>query len=127
MTQARLSIALADDDPVVRRSLQLLLRAGDYDVRAYSDGDMMLADPGIRQSVCIIADMRMPRLDGLELMRQLRHDGWEGFAILITGYPAADTAARAAEAGFDRVLAKPLADRQLLEAVRLGLVERPIA
>lgn len=114
----RTSIALVDDDRVLRRRLQLLLRASDYDVRAYSTAQTLLADPGSRASACLISDQHMPKMDGFTLLRRLRAGGWSGPAILITSSQDADLPEKAASEGFHAVLIKPLADRVVLDAVR---------
>lgn len=114
----RISISLVDDDMVLRRRLQLLLRASDYDVRAYSTAETLLADPGSRASACLISDLLMPQIDGLGLLWRLRSGGWLGPAILITSSQDADLPAKAIAEGFHAVLIKPLADRAVLDAVR---------
>lgn len=121
----RISIALVDDDMVLRRRLQLLLRASDYDVRAYSTAETLLADPGSRASACLISDLHMPGMDGFTLLRRLRSGGWLGPAILITSSDDANLPAKATREGFHAVLLKPLADRIVLDAVRgaVGLAQ----
>ena len=122
----RISISLVDDDIVLRRRLQLLLRASDYDVRAYSTAETLLADPGSRTSACLISDLHMPRTDGFALLRCLRSGGWLGPAILITSSREPKLPAKAIEEGFHAVLIKPLADRSVLEAVRDAVAPAPL-
>jgi FixJ family two-component response regulator len=117
----RIPIALVDDDPALRRELQLLLRASNYDVRAYSTAETLLADPGSRASACLISDQNMPGMDGFTLLRTLRAGGWSGPAILITSSQDADFPAKATSEGFHATLIKPLADRLVLEAVRSAM------
>jgi FixJ family two-component response regulator len=114
----RIPISLVDDDMVLRRRLQLLLRASDYEVRAYSTAETLLADPGSRASACLISDLHMPEMDGFTLLRRLRVGGWSGPAILITSSQDSDLSRKAADEGFHAVLIKPLADRLVLDAVR---------
>ena len=117
----RIPIALVDDDPALRRELQLLLRASNYEVRAYSTPATLLADPGSRASACLISDQNMPGMDGFTLLRTLRAGGWSGPAILISSSQDSDLPARAASEGFHATLIKPLADRLVLEAVRSAM------
>lgn len=117
----RIPISLVDDDKILRRKLQLLLHASDYDVRAYAHPDMLLADPASQTSACLISDLNLPAMDGFMLLLRLRSGGWSGPAILITSSTDHDLAARAAHAGFHAVLEKPLADRAVLAAVRNAL------
>jgi FixJ family two-component response regulator len=109
----RISLGLVDDDADLRRSLQLLLRSINYDVRAYTTGAALLADGGSRRCACLITDLHMRGLDGIELLRRLRSDGWHGPAILITSLGGPDVASR----DFFAVLRKPLVDREVLAAV----------
>lgn len=117
-TNERIPISLVDDDTALRRKLQLLLSASNYDVRAYSTPETLLADPELRNSACLMSDLNMPGMDGFTLLRSLRAGGWSGPAILITSSQDADLPAKASAEGFHSVLIKPLADRLVLEAVR---------
>lgn len=111
-------LLLVEDDAAVRRALQLLLRARGYDVRAYAAGSALLADlDAQRQAVVLIADMKMPEVDGVTLLRALRSGGWQGPALLITGFPTAQVRAEAMAAGYARVLEKPLIEHALADAV----------
>lgn len=114
----RIPITLVDDDMVLRRKLQLLLQASNYDVRAYSAPETLLADSGSRTATCLISDLNMPGMDGFTLLRSLRAGGWSGPAILITASQDSDLPAKAIVEGFHAVLIKPLADRLVLNAVR---------
>lgn len=114
---ARIPISLVDDDVDLRRALQLLLRAANYDVRAYARAGAMLADARSHSIACLVADLTMPDMDGFTLLRRLRLAGWSGPAILITASLEAGLPERAAGAGFQTVLRKPLADRIMLAAV----------
>ncbi len=123
----QVSIALVDDDMVLRRRLQLLLRASDYDVRAYSTAETLMADPATQAIACLISDLHMPGMDGFTLLRRLRSGGWLGPAILITSSQDTDLPAKATRDGFHAVLIKPLADRVVLDAVRGAVnLARPI-
>lgn len=121
ITKERIPISLVDDDMVLRRRLQLLLRASNYEVRAYSTAETLLADPGSRTSACLISDLHMPEMDGFALLRRLRSGGWLGPAILITSSLDPDLPKKALGEGFHAVLIKPLADRLVLAAVRTAV------
>jgi len=101
----------------VRRSLQLLLRGRGFDVRAYASGLDLLADPTILSADGMVTDYRMPDVDGLMILARLREQGWKGGAVLITGFPSPDLAERAKQAGFEKVIEKPLVDAALFDAV----------
>jgi FixJ family two-component response regulator len=115
--QDRPLVLLVEDDHGVRRSLQLLLRGRGLDVRAYASGAALLADPAVLSASCLVADYRMPEVDGLHVLRGLRDLGWIGRALLVTGFYSAELVARAQAAGFSQVIEKPLVDVALAEVV----------
>lgn len=110
-------LVLVEDDAGVRRSLQLLLRAWGFDVRAYAAGAALLADPAARDACCFIADYKLADIDGIELLCRLRDSGWSGPAVLITAFPSADLAERALAHGFSQVIEKPFREHALGDAV----------
>ncbi|KEZ16501.1 CheY-like response regulator [Sphingobium yanoikuyae] len=79
----RYTILVSDDDPGVRRGLQLLLRSRGYAVWGYTTGHALLADPRAKEADCVILDYRMPDIDGFAMLRHLREIGWSGRAIMI--------------------------------------------
>ncbi|MBU4434162.1 MAG: response regulator [Alphaproteobacteria bacterium] len=113
----RVQLLVVEDEPSVRRSLQLLLRGRGFDVRAYASGLDLLADPTILSADGMVTDYRMPDVDGLMILARLREQGWKGGAVLITGFPSPDLAERAKRAGFEKVIEKPLVDAALFDAV----------
>ncbi|WP_238537045.1 response regulator transcription factor [Caulobacter sp. AP07] len=115
--EGRARLLLVEDDPGVRRSLQLLLRGRGFEVRAYASGLALLADPTALGAVCLVADYRMPEIDGLSILRRLRERGWQGQALLITAFPSARLVDQALAAGYSRVIEKPLVEAALVEAV----------
>lgn len=124
MTQAlsntvehRARLLLVEDDAGVRRSLQLLLHGRGFEVRAYASGLALLADPTALDAVCLVADYRMPEIDGLLILTRLRELGWRGEALMITAFPTARLIDQALAAGYSRVIEKPMAEAVLVEAV----------
>ena len=115
--QQRPRLLLVEDDAGVRRSLQLLLRARGFDVRAYAQGESLLADPLAQDACCFVADYRLETTDGITVLSNLRERGWSGPALLITAFLSAELAERALAHGFDRVLEKPFHERELSDAV----------
>ncbi len=110
-------ILLAEDDAAVRRSLQLLLQARGYDVRAHANARTLLADPMCSSAVCLVADYQLDELSGLDLLSDLRARGWIGPAVLITAYPTPDLQERAASRGFEAVIEKPFREGAIAETV----------
>lgn len=101
-------LLLVEDDAAVRRSLQLLLSAQGYEVRAYATGKGLAADPEALRSECLVADLVIPDGDAMELLHELRCAGWTGRAVLISGHLTDEWAARALAQGFEATFEKPL-------------------
>ena len=110
-------ILLVEDDSAVRRSLQLLLQARGYDVRAHASGVTMLEDPAWSEAACMVADYQLEDLDGFEILSRLRAKGWAGPAVLITAYPSNELTDRAATGGFAQVIEKPFREGVVADAV----------
>lgn len=118
-------ILLSDDDSLVRRARQLLLRSRGFDVRAYTSGTALLLDDEAHTGDCLVVDYRMPDIDGISLLKRLRAAGWRGPAILLTTHYGDSLAEQARAAGFSEVLEKPLRDKILLNAIDRVLSGRP--
>ena len=108
---------LVEDEPAVRRSLQLVLQGSGFTVRSYATSAALLADPRASKADGVVADYRLPDGDGLSVLRSLRDEGFDGCAILVTGFGTPELIARAEEAGFQRILEKPLPERVLSTAI----------
>ncbi len=110
-------ICLVEDDDAVRRSFQLLLQARGYEVRAYPSAFGLAHSRGAHCCDCIIADLMMPRTGALQLLAELRAEGWAGRSILISGYLDLGWEAKALAAGFNAILAKPISELVLIRTV----------
>lgn len=111
------SVLLVEDDDAVRRSLQLLLRSHGYEVRAFASAVGLGQDAKAQRADCLIADLIMPQTDAMQLLAELRANGWSGRSILISGFLDAGWEAKARGAGYDAVLAKPISDSVLVRTV----------
>ena len=118
VSERRKRILLVEDDAAVRRSLQLLFAANGYDVRAYPSSERLADDPEALQSACLVADLVLPGPDAIKLLEQLRAAGWTGKAVLISGHLHNGARVSAEQAGFDAIIAKPIAAGQLLGDVQ---------
>jgi len=108
-------VAVVDDDAAVCDSTRIMLEAYGYEVRTYLSGAEFLRDaPNIG---CLIVDYRMPGLDGLEFVSELRKRGTSVPAIMITATGDTSVERRAAELGISQVLHKPLSGRVLMNAI----------
>ncbi|KRB81180.1 hypothetical protein ASE00_14320 [Sphingomonas sp. Root710] len=113
-------LLLIEDDAGVRRSLQLLLHGERFEVHAFSSAGPALAEMAFWQPTHAVIDYCLPDGDGVEALRALRANGWNGTAILITAFDTRDVRKAAADAGFSAVLSKPFADSRLVETLRRG-------
>lgn len=111
------SVLLVEDDEAVRRSLQLLLRSCGYDVRSHPSAVGLAFDPQAQLCHCLVADLMMPQTDAIELLAQLRNQGWAGKSVVISGFPDRMWEAKARAAGYDAVLSKPISASVLVRTV----------
>jgi FixJ family two-component response regulator len=117
-----LMISVVDDDEGVRLSLDGLLRSAGLKSKMFGSAEEALTDPHIADSACVITDLQMQRLNGLEFARRLREMNPAVPILLITAYPTAEAELRAREAGV-LFLSKPFEATELLAMVDLMLGE----
>lgn len=115
------SVIVVDDDDAVRRSLKFCLELEGLEVRLYDNGSQLLADSDLPDRGCLVIDHYMPGMDGVELVNRLRLRHVALPAILITAKATDELRSRAARAGFERVLEKPLEDSALIDGIRHAL------
>jgi FixJ family two-component response regulator len=114
-------ISIVDDDEFVRATTLDLLSSMGFAAKAFRQPDDFLKSGDIRQTSCLIADMRMPGMTGLELYGHLVASGHAIPTILITAFPDDRDRARARQSGVRCYLAKPFEDKELLECIRAAL------
>lgn len=102
-----MDIILVEDDPAVRHSLKILLSRSGHRVRDYATGRDALGANRVAQGDCLIVDYLLPDTDGLALIQHFRSVGWQGNAILISGFFDHSLERRALIAGYDAVYEKP--------------------
>lgn len=115
------TIHLVDDDDMLRTGLAGLLRSVGYTVKTYSNARMVLDDPPGEEAGCLIADVRMPGLSGLELQIALRRIANGLPVIVMTGFGDIRMSVQAMKAGAIDFLEKPFRDQDLLDAVTAAL------
>ena len=115
------SILIVDDDADVRDSLRALLESADYSVREFESAKAVLADPALSGGSCLIADIRMPDMDGLQLQEELTRRATKLPVIVITGHGDVPLAVRAMKAGAVDFMEKPFDGELMLESVRRAL------
>jgi FixJ family two-component response regulator len=114
-------ISIIDDDQSVRDGLVDLLRTMGYDAEAFERADYFLQSRRLGDTSCLITDMRMPGMTGLELHDQLIASGKAIPTIVITAFPEDADLARAQRAGVVCYLAKPVDKSQLAACIRSAL------
>jgi two-component system response regulator FixJ len=121
VTPATPIVVVIDDDDAVRGSLDLLLRSVNLPVVAYALGQEFLAQYVLDQPGCLIVDVRMPGMSGLELQQVLNLRGAMIPVIFISGHGDISMAVEAMQHGAFDFLPKPFCDRDLLDRVDRGL------
>lgn len=117
MIRQRPLIAVVDDEESVRKSLRRLLVASELDATVYASGQEFLDSLGGRQPDCLVLDLQMPGLTGLEVQRALARARVRFPTIIITAHDEPETRARCLAAGAVAYLCKPLHDELLLDAI----------
>ncbi|MBR0697859.1 response regulator FixJ [Bradyrhizobium lablabi] len=124
MTVRRM-ILVIDDDPAMRDSLAFLLDVNGFAVATYETATEFLNHVASCPVDCIVSDIRMPGMSGLELVRKLKADGVACPIILITGHGDVALAVEAMKAGAVDFIEKPFDDDVLLRAIRGALEPQP--
>lgn len=115
------AIHVVDDDPAMRDSLTFLLEAEGFTTHAYDSAAALLAHATQLSAGCIITDIRMPGMNGLELVGELKRLGVSHPVIVLTGHGDVSLAVEAMKAGVADFLEKPFEDEALLRAIRTAL------
>lgn len=111
------TVFIVDDDEAMRDSLTWLLEGNGYQVRSFNSAEQFLSAYDAGQVSCLILDVRMPGLSGLELQARLAQSGASLPIIFITGHGDIPMAVRAIKKGAVEFLAKPFRDEDLLSAI----------
>lgn len=114
-------VHVVDDDPGVRRSLCRLLRASGFEPTAYSTPSQLLDNCASFLGGCVLLDVRMPGMDGLETQAELKARAVDLPVIMMTAQGDVATAVRAMKAGAIDYIEKPFDDLRLISAIELAL------
>jgi FixJ family two-component response regulator len=121
MTPAAATVLIVDDDASVRKSLTRLVAAAGYRVQTFASAQEFLARPPSTGPCCLVLDVRMPGLTGLELQRTLAQAPHRIAIVFITGHGDVATSVAAMKAGAVDFLTKPFARQALLDAIEQAL------
>ena len=114
-------ISIVDDDDFLRNSLDNLIRSVGFRVQAFSSAEAFLNSDQVRDTACLILDVRMPGMSGLGLQRQIVAANWRIPIIFVTSYADGDEQAQALEAGAVDYLYKPFREEDLINAIDVAL------
>ena len=114
-------IAVVDDDESVREAVAGLLKSFGYRAVPFERAEDFLNFSDLNNTACLIADVQMPGMTGLELQSRLVASGKSIPTILITAYPEQTVRARALQNGVRCYLAKPFRDEELLSCIRSAI------
>jgi FixJ family two-component response regulator len=114
-------ISIVDDDRSVVEAIVSLIQSVGYRARGFYSADDFLNSGQLIKTACLILDVRMPEVEGLELQRRLAATNHRIPIIFITAYDSDDVSARAFQAGAAGFLYKPFSQKSLLQAVRSAL------
>src|SRR5262245_50316834 len=114
-------VAIIDDDDLMRSALEGLLREAGFTARTFASAEDFLGAAEHREAACLIADIRMPGMSGLDLQTRLNGQGVRIPAIFITAHGDARMRMQALRAGAVEFLTKPFDDEVLVDSVRAAL------
>ena len=111
-------VSIVDDDPSVRRSTRRLLRCSGLRAEAFASGEDFLKSEYVAETSCLILDVRMPGIDGLELQRRLGKINRQVPIVFLTARASDEEEEQAWQAGAANFLRKPIAKNALLDAIQ---------
>jgi FixJ family two-component response regulator len=117
-------VSVVEDDQFFRESMRRLMRSLGYRVEAFASAADFLASPHLGETACLIADVNMPAMTGVELHRHLKDSGHTIPTILVTAYADDDVRTRALNYGVIGYLRKPLDEKHLKRCLHAALQSR---
>jgi FixJ family two-component response regulator len=114
-------ISIVEDDQFFRDSMRRLMRSLGYDVEAFPSAADFLASHRLSETACLISDVQMPAMTGVELHRHLIEAGYTIPTILVTAYPDDVDRARALNDGVVCYLRKPVDEQHLIQCLRAAI------
>ena len=114
-------ISIVDDDDSLRNSLDNLIRSVGFRAQGFPSAEALLSSNQLHDTACLILDVRLPGMNGLELQRRMDAGDWRIPIIFVTSHADGDARARALEAGAVDYLYKPFREEELLNAIDAAL------
>ena len=110
-------IAIVDDDPSAREGLSSLIRSAGWRAEAFASAQEFLAHPGAEVPSCLILDLQLPGLSGLDLQKRMAEAGLDIPIVFLTGHGNIPASVKAMKAGAVEFLTKPFDEQELLQAI----------
>lgn len=119
------TIAIIDDDEYIRIALHLLVTSLEYNAVVFASATDFLQSDELKRTSCVISDVRMPVMSGIQLQARLRGEGYEIPVIFITAVPEESVRQQAFDDGAIAVLNKPLDDQALISCLEDAMTRAP--
>jgi FixJ family two-component response regulator len=107
-------ISIVDDDEAVRNATRALIRSLGYRVETFASAEEFLESDRLHETACLISDVQMPGLNGIELQARLKADGHRIPIIFVTAFPDAHVRDRAMQSGAVSFMSKPFSEANLI-------------
>jgi FixJ family two-component response regulator len=114
-------VYIIDDDASVRKAIMRLMISAGFEARSFASADEFLDSEVRDQHACLVADVKMPGLTGIELHQKMNDRGYTMPVILITGYDTPEIREQAKRAGAQGYFCKPIDDQALLDTINWAL------
>ena len=118
MQQSDAIIAIVDDDPSVRKGLERLIRSLGWQAKTFASAQEFLDRPRTEAPSCLVLDLQLPGLSGLDLQKRMSEAGLETPIVFLTGHGNIPASVKAMKAGAVEFLTKPVDEEELLKAIK---------
>jgi FixJ family two-component response regulator len=126
MTNNQFIVMIVDDDESIRRAARRLIKSYGFPVETFASAEDFLSSSRLHETACLVLDVQMPGLNGLELQSRLITDGHQVPIIFITAFNDENARAQALKAGALGYLVKPFEEADLLTAINIALRRQEI-
>jgi len=126
MTNNQFIVMIVDDDESIRRAARRLIKSYGFPVETFASAEDFLSSGRLHETACLVLDVQMPGLNGLELQSRLITDGHQVPIIFITAFNDENARAQALKAGARGYLVKPFQEADLLTAINVALRRQEI-